>query len=65
MEELSDMNDFKNCNWFSKSKANPSKFHALTEKKCKRFMTMNLQEFPKSSVNELYRDFCVFLLFTK
>lgn len=56
--------DFKNCNWFVRPKESSNKFHTLTEAQCQMFQGLNLSEISKSPLNELYRDFCMFILYT-
>lgn len=63
-EGLLKSDDFKNCNWIKKSQGSSQKFNTLTEEQCKLFTTLNLREISKSTYNELYRDFCLFILYT-
>lgn len=56
--------DFKNCNWLKKQQGSSQKFNTLTEEQCQRFTALNLCEISKSVYNELYRDFCLFILYT-
>lgn len=56
--------DFKNCNWHRKSKGSIQKNRTLTEEQCKKFASMDLDEVIKSKMNDLYRDFCLFILYT-
>lgn len=56
--------DFKNCNWYRKPKGSSQKAKTLSEEQCKKFATMNLDEISQSPLNELYRDFCLFILYT-
>ncbi len=56
--------DFKNCNWFKKPRGSSQKAYTLTEEQCKQFANMNLDEISQSPLNDLYRDFCLFILYT-
>lgn len=56
--------DFKKCNWFKKPSSSSQKFHTLTEEQCQKFTTLDLSSISKSPLNELYRDFCLFILYT-
>lgn len=57
-------NDFKNCNWYKKPRGSSQKANTLTEEQCRIFASMNLDEISQSPLNELYRDFCLFILCT-
>ncbi len=56
--------DFKNCDWWKKTKGSVHKFNTLTEEQCRIFAQMDLSEVSTSPLNELYRDFCLFILYT-
>ena len=56
--------DFRNCNWFKKKRGSIHKFNTLTEEQCRLFASINLDEISTSPLNELYRDFCLFILCT-
>lgn len=57
--------DFKNCNWFAgRGDVTTQKYNTLTEEQITKFATLNLYEVCKSNKNELYRDFCLFILYT-
>ncbi|MCM1296833.1 MAG: tyrosine-type recombinase/integrase [Muribaculaceae bacterium] len=56
--------DFKNCNWYKKNGWSAHKNKTLTEEQCRMFATMDLDSVCKSRMNELYRDFCLFILYT-
>ncbi|MBD5241432.1 MAG: tyrosine-type recombinase/integrase [Barnesiella sp.] len=56
--------DFKKCNWHKKIKGSKQKCHTLTEEQCQKFASMDLSEVSSSKMNELYRDFCLFILYT-
>ena len=40
------------------------KYKTLSDSQCKKLETMNVSELPDNPKSELYRDFCVFLLYT-
>lgn len=61
---LIDFNNFKGCNWFKDSQASVQKYYTLTREQCRQFATMDLDEIHNSGKNEIYRDFCLFLLYT-
>lgn len=56
--------DFKKCNWFKKPQSSSQKFNTLTEEQCQKFVSLDLSSISKSPLNELYRDFCLFILYT-
>lgn len=56
--------DFKNCNWTRIPQSSSQKFNTLTEEQCQMFASLDLQEISNSAKNELYRDFCLFILYT-
>lgn len=58
------LEDYKNCDWHKKKNGSAHKNNTLTEQQCKMFAKMNLREVSRSSMNELYRDFCLFILYT-
>jgi integrase len=57
-------NDFKNCHWYKRPVGSSQKAHTLTEEQCKRFAYLDLKNVSESPLNELYRDFCLFILYT-
>ena len=63
-EGLLKMEDFKNCKWHKKTKGSAQKCNTLTEEQCQKFASMNLDEVSQSPLRELYRDFCLFILYT-
>lgn len=63
-EDFLKYEDFKKCNWFKPSNKSSQKFHTLTEEQCQKFATLELSSISKSPFNELYRDFCLFILYT-
>ena len=56
--------DFKKCGWVRKTRWSADKCHTLSPEQCQKFVTMNLDEVSCSPFNELYRDFCLFILYT-
>lgn len=56
--------DFRKCNWVQKVRGSSQKSNTLTEEQCKKFSQLNLDEISCSPLNELYRDFCLFILYT-
>ena len=56
--------EFKNCNWYKRPRCSSQKTHTLTEEQCQLFVNLNLDEVSESPLNELYRDFCLFILYT-
>ncbi len=56
--------DFKRCNWWKRPSSSSQKCFTLTESQCQQFATMDLDSISKSSMNDLYRDFCLFILYT-
>lgn len=63
-EELLKADDFKKCNWYKPSSGSSQKFNTLSEEQCQRFFELDLRSISKSNLNELYRDFCFFILYT-
>lgn len=63
-EGLLKFDDFKNCNWHKKNRGSVQKCNTLTEQQCQMFASMNLDDVSSSPLNELYRDFCLFILYT-
>lgn len=56
--------DFKRCNWKKYKNSSANKFDTLTEDQIALFKAMDLDDVVDSSKNELYRDFCLFILQT-
>lgn len=56
--------DFGMCNWEKKSSRSAKKHESLTEEQCQKFHDMPLWKFPQGPHTELYRDFCLFILYT-
>lgn len=59
-----DIKSVKRCNWFRKEGKSSKKYHTLTNDQCKRFIELRKDELPKGKRTELYRDFCIFILYT-
>lgn len=56
--------DFKQCNWFRDNTIGTQKYNTLTEEQIKKFAQLDLGQVYRSRYNELYRDFCFFILYT-
>lgn len=56
--------DFKTCNWWKKNRGSVHKFNTLTEEQCQKFAQLKPWEVSSSPLGELYRDFCLFILYT-
>lgn len=63
-EDYLDADDFKKCRWHKDSQLSSQKFNTLTDEQIKKFMDLDLCSITKSQYNELYRDFCLFILYT-
>ncbi len=59
-----DFNTLRGVRWSKKSRISAHKYHTLTSAQCNQIMTMSAKELPNNPKKMLYRDFCVFLLFT-
>lgn len=57
-------NDFKVIDWHKDRSASSQKFNTLTNLQIQKFKELDLFKVSKSQFNELYRDLCVFLLYT-
>lgn len=56
--------DFKRCDWEKGVQVSNNKYHTLTDNQIKKFKSLDLDKIAPSPKNELYRDFCIFLLLT-
>ena len=56
--------DFSVCNWYKRPRTSTQKYFTLSDEQCQRFAELNLEEIATTKYNELYRDFCFFLLYT-
>ncbi len=54
----------KGTRWKEKTRESENKYRTLTNTQCKILASMDVKELPKGPKSELYRDFCVFLLYT-
>lgn len=63
-EGLVKIEEFKNCKWHKKKKASSQKYNTLSEEQIRRFAQLDLDELVTTSKNNLYRDFCFFMLYT-
>jgi integrase len=54
----------KGTRWCKKSRVSTNKYHTLTTAQCNQIMALSASELPENPKKLLYRDFCVFLLFT-
>lgn len=62
-----DMKPVEFCRWAKKKKASAYKYDTLTKEQCKKFIEMDtklLNLISRNINNELYHDFCVFILYT-
>lgn len=59
-----DMTKLKFVRWAKKSRVSAHKYHTLTTTQCNKLMALKGDELPPNPKKILYRDFCVFLLFT-
>lgn len=59
-----DMQTVKNCRWKGKNKESVHKYHTLTKKQCRKFLSLTTDQLPKNPKSELYHDFCTFILYT-
>lgn len=56
--------DFSSCNWEKKSTRSAKKYESLSEAQCSMFRNFPLSALPRGPHTELYRDFCLFILYT-
>lgn len=63
-DELLKLDDFARCNWYSKPMGSSQKCFTLTSEQCRKFASLDLGKISRSRLNELYRDFCLFMLYT-
>lgn len=54
----------KGTKWCKKLRMSANKYRTLTTDQCNKIMALSEAELPKNQNSLLYRDFCVFLLFT-
>lgn len=59
-----DMSTVKRVKWSKKPLTSAQKYRTLTPEQCEKLINMDRTELPKCSKRVLFRDFCVFILFT-
>lgn len=59
-----DMKPVEICRWSKKKKSSDFKYHTLTDEQCNKFINLDISKLPRNINNELYHDFCVFILYT-
>lgn len=63
-QDMFNMDKLKSVKWAKKSHVSAHKYHTLTTSQCNKLMALKSEELPPNPKKILYRDFCVFLLFT-
>lgn len=63
-KDLHSFDKLKGVRWAKKSSVSAHKYRTLTTDQCNRLMTLSYEELPSNPKKILYRDFCIFLLFT-
>lgn len=58
------MGALKGVRWAKKVRSSAHKYDTLTPAQCNRFLALSSQELPPNPKKTLYRDFCVFILYT-
>lgn len=59
-----EIDQYQNCDWYKKSKSSALKTHSLSEEQCQLFLSLDFDKEIKCKLNKLYRDVCVFMLYT-
>lgn len=59
-----DFSKLKLVKWVQKSRVSAQKYQTLTTAQCNKLIALKGEELPSNPKKILYRDFCVFLLFT-
>ena len=59
-----DIKTVEDCNWMKKTGKSARKYETLTEDQCRKFINLPYDDLPKSQLTGLYRDFCVFILYS-
>lgn len=59
-----DMSSLKGVRWKKKNLGSTQKHRTLTDSQCKQLESMSVSDMPDNPKSELYRDFCIFLLYT-
>ena len=54
----------ENSRWVKRIRNNERKYETLSDEQCRRFIEMPIDELPKALKKALFRDFCVFTLYT-
>lgn len=62
--EWFDMETVKHVKWAKKKLASEQKYRTLSDAQCNKLMSLTDEELPIGKNQILYRDFCVFILFT-
>lgn len=63
-EGIFDMATLKSVRWKKKDLGSVHKYRTLSESQCKKLEGMGIKELPRSPRSLLYRDFCMFLIYT-
>ena len=58
------INKVEMCDWIPKEGKGSKKYHTLTNDMCKKLIELPDEELPKGQLSSLYRDFCIFILYT-
>lgn len=59
-----DMSTLRHIKWAKKPLISSQKYHTLTTTQLQHFSSMSYQQLPSSANKILYRDFCLFMLYT-
>lgn len=59
-----DMGTVKLCRWSKKKKSSDFKYCTLSNEQCKQFINLDIRKLRHNVNNQLYHDFCVFILYT-
>ena len=63
-EGVFDFDSLQGVHWKKKELGSVNKYKTLTELQCKKLEAMKVIDLPRNPKSELYRDFCIFLLYT-
>lgn len=63
-EGVFDFDSLQGVRWKKKELGSVNKYKTLTELQCKKLEAMKVIDLPRNPKSELYRDFCIFLLYT-
>lgn len=61
---LYDFEQVRGCDWMRKDRVTKHKYYTLSDEQFKKLVQAPVDELPKSRHAELFRDFCVFIVFT-